>query len=367
MIKKKILIICPYPEGQAAGQRLKYEQYFDYWKLKNYELTVSSYFGLKAWKILYKPGFFFNKFLSIIYGNLQRIKEVFLLNQYDVIYIFMYVTPLGSTFFERLFRMFGKKIIYDFDDSIHLKENYKYHTSLNPFVGFFKRPNKSKYLIKYSNHVIISSPFHYEYCYKFNKYKSCTYIPCSLNTNYFFPLKKNISFQKTINIGWTGTFSSRQYLDSIRNALIRLNKITKFNLIIIGNFEYSIPGINVQLIEWNKEYEIQDLQKIDIGIYPLIKNNWTLGKGGLKAIQFMALEIPTVATDFGNTSNVIKNNVSGILVNNEDEWISSLTYLINNPKERLRLGQNARKEIIKNFSLEALKSKYQEILDRISH
>ena len=35
MIKKKILIICPYPEGQAAGQRLKYEQYFDYWKLKN--------------------------------------------------------------------------------------------------------------------------------------------------------------------------------------------------------------------------------------------------------------------------------------------------------------------------------------------
>ena len=62
MIKKKILIICPYPEGQAAGQRLKYEQYFNYWKLKNYELTVSSYFGLKAWKILYKPGFFFNKF-----------------------------------------------------------------------------------------------------------------------------------------------------------------------------------------------------------------------------------------------------------------------------------------------------------------
>ena len=147
MIKKKILIICPYPEGQAAGQRLKYEQYFDYWKLKNYELTVSSYFGLKAWKILYKPGFFFNKFLSIIYGNLQRIKEVFLLNQYDVIYIFMYVTPLGSTFFERLFRMFGKKIIYDFDDSIHLKENYKNNTSLNPFVGFFKSPNKSNYLI----------------------------------------------------------------------------------------------------------------------------------------------------------------------------------------------------------------------------
>ena len=47
--------------------------------------------------------------------------------------------------------------------------------------------------------------------------------------------------------------------------------------------------------------------------------------------------------------------------------IENILSLINNPKERLRLGQNARKEIIKNFSLEALKSKYQEILDKISH
>ena len=81
----------------------------------------------------------------------------------------------------------------------------------------------------------------------------------------------------------------------------------------------------------------------------------------------MALEIPTVATNFGNTPNIIKNNYSGILVNNEEEWIAGLTYLINNPKERLRQGQNARKEIINNFSLDTLKSKYQEILDKISH
>ena len=27
---KKILVICPYPENTAPGQRLKYEQYFDF-------------------------------------------------------------------------------------------------------------------------------------------------------------------------------------------------------------------------------------------------------------------------------------------------------------------------------------------------
>ena len=42
---KKILILCPYPEGKAAGQRLKYEQYFDDWTQEGYEITVSSFFS----------------------------------------------------------------------------------------------------------------------------------------------------------------------------------------------------------------------------------------------------------------------------------------------------------------------------------
>ena len=42
---KKILVICPYPEGVAAGQRLKYEQYFDSWTKDGYEITISSFFS----------------------------------------------------------------------------------------------------------------------------------------------------------------------------------------------------------------------------------------------------------------------------------------------------------------------------------
>ena len=38
MKKKKILVICPYPEGEAAGQRLKYEQYFGYLREKGYQI-----------------------------------------------------------------------------------------------------------------------------------------------------------------------------------------------------------------------------------------------------------------------------------------------------------------------------------------
>ena len=49
---KKIFILSPYPEGIAAGQRLKYEQYFDSWESKGYELEKSSFFSISTWDIL---------------------------------------------------------------------------------------------------------------------------------------------------------------------------------------------------------------------------------------------------------------------------------------------------------------------------
>jgi len=367
MNKKKILIICPYPEGLAAGQRLKYEQYFKHWKSNDYELTISSYFDINTWKILYDSDFIIKKIIGIIFGYFKRIRDLYLIKKFDIVYIFMWVTPLGSTIFEHLFVKFSKKIIYDFNDSIYLKDHHTEKFIINHFFNFLKTPNKCNYLIKNSNHVIIDSLFHYNYCHNLNKYNACTHIPCSLDVNYFYPINKNRSNDKIIRIGWTGTFSSKIYLDNIKNVFVRLNEIHKFKLIIIGNFDYSIPNIDVELIKWKKTSEIKDLQSLDIGIYPLIKNNWTLGKGALKAMQYMALEIPTVASDLGTTSNVITNNFSGILVNNENEWVNALDYLIRNPKERQRIGRNAREEIVKKYSSEILKSKYLNILNKLSH
>ena len=53
--KKKVLFICPYPKGVQAGQRFKYEQYFDLFQSNNFDIQVSfSWFEL--WKIIYQPG-----------------------------------------------------------------------------------------------------------------------------------------------------------------------------------------------------------------------------------------------------------------------------------------------------------------------
>ena len=47
--------MCPFPQRVAAGQRLKYEQYFDHWRENAYQITVSSFMDMDMWKVVYTP------------------------------------------------------------------------------------------------------------------------------------------------------------------------------------------------------------------------------------------------------------------------------------------------------------------------
>ena len=123
--KKSILIICPYPKDSAAGQRLKYEQYLKDWENLGYTIKISNFMDNYLWKILYKKGNFFKKIYGIFRGYIRRLRDIFSLGKYDIVYIFMWVTPFGTTFFERLFVLMSKKIIFDLEDNVLLKNTKK--------------------------------------------------------------------------------------------------------------------------------------------------------------------------------------------------------------------------------------------------
>lgn len=357
---KKILILCPYPEGVAAGQRLKYEPYLDSWKEEGFSIEISSFFDMSTWLILYEKKHFLKKILGTIKGYFRRIKVLFDINKYDLIYIFLWVTPVGFTLFERIVRKLNSKVIYDFDDAIFL--DTKTTKSFNSSI--LRGPNKSKYLIKYSNHVLLSSPYHLDYCKERNLFHSATYIPCSLDLNRFVT-KKTFQSDNKIVLGWTGTFSSIPFLDSIKEMLIDLNKTEDFKVLLITNFDYFIPGIDLEVRRWNKKTEIEDLHDIDIGLYPIPMNSWGLGKGGLKALQYMSIGIPTVATDFGTTKDIIKNGNTGFLVNDDNEWIKALKLLINDPYLRKKIGNEGRKIVEETYSVEVNKPKYLNVLQSV--
>jgi len=356
--KKSILVICPFPQDVAAGQRLKYEQYFNHWRDNGYEITVSSFMNQYMWEVVYLKGKYLSKIIGTITGYFYRLHDLFRISKYDIVYIHMWVTPFGSILCERIVRALSNRLVYDIEDNTITKAI----SNVNSIITPLKNPNKNKFLMKTADYVITSSPALNKYCLGLNNNKKCKYISSSVDIVRFFPIN-TYSNNKKITIGWTGTFSSKEYLDLLRDVLITLRGRLDFKLLVIGNFEYEFPEMDLEVIQWSAESEVKDMQKIDIGIYPLSDNPWVFGKSGLKAIQYMAFGLPTVATNIGTTPKIIKHMKNGLLVNNDKEWINALEELIKNPKLRKSLGHEARKTVVDKYSINSIKMKYFSIIN----
>ncbi len=355
---KKILFICPYPLKVAAGQRLKFEPHFKNLTDAGYEISVHSFMHIKLWKIASLKGHSAQKIFWTLVGLLRRVFLLSSLRKFDCVYIFMNVFPFGPPILEKLYLKLSHKVIFDIEDDLLTDDP----GSINWIASILKSKKKSEYLIKYSDNVIASSPDLAKKCNAISRKNNAIFIPPTLEKNRFIP--KKTSKNKKIVVGWTGTFSSRSFLDEIIPQLEELYRKKDFKFMVIGNFQMENKNLDLDVIQWNEVNEIDQLQIFDIGLYPLPQNKWVSGKSGLKALQYMAMGIPAVCSAVGNVLNFIEHDKDGILIYNKHEWISSLGELIDNSEKRKNIGLNARNKFNKDFSQDTIFEKYLDLIKK---
>ena len=79
---------------------------------------------------------------------------------------------------------------------------------------------------------------------------------------------------------------------------------------------------------WSPTAELQALAEMDIGLMPLDNTPWSRGKCAYKALQYMALGIPTVAQRVGANLGIIEHGVNGLLAGSMDEWLCCIRSLL---------------------------------------
>jgi glycosyltransferase involved in cell wall biosynthesis len=358
-MKKKILVLCPNPVGYAPGQRLKYEQYFAHWEKNGFKITVSSFMSEPMQKIVYKKGHLFEKIFWTFYGYIKRFADLFRIRRHDLVYSFLWITPFGPPIFEWAVSKLARKMIFDIDDLVYMK-----HIKADKWYSrLFKGRRKPIYLIKKANHVITCTPYLDQFVRQFNQ--NTTDISSTINTDTYIHVNKyeNIS---SLVLGWSGSHSTMRYLSLLHPVLKRLREEFDFKLLVMGEAGYYLEGINVESCDWSAEKEIPVLQQIDIGLYPLpLDEEWVYGKSGLKALQYMALGLPVIATAIGANFRIIENGESGFLVTTEDEWLEKLKALIKNPALRKNIGIKARERVEKYYSVKANEPVYLDILNKV--
>ena len=120
---------------------------------------------------------------------------------------------------------------------------------------------------------------------------------------------------------------------------------------VISRGDIRIDGIDVEVLEWEEDREVEDLLSIDIGLMPMPDDEWTRGKCALKAIQYMAAGIPVVCADVGANREVVREGVDGFLAADEAGWQRALERLIEDKALRQRMGQCGRERVAQHFSL----------------
>ncbi len=356
---KKILFIVPYPFDKAPSQRLKFEQYYDQFRDAGYELQWSSFYDDAAWKVIYKSGNAVGKAAAILRGYGRRVRDLFRIGSYDLIYVHLWVTPIGPPFFEWMYAaLAGKKMIYDIDDLIFIKDV--------SHIAWWKRLIKGRRkpieLMKKARHVITCTPFLDGFVRKYNAHT--TDISSTINTDTYIPVNQ-YSNDKRLVLGWSGSHSTAAYLHLLKKVLTELYAEQPFTLLVMGDKDFKMDGVDVEAMAWSADKEIQTLQRIDIGLYPLPDEEWVLGKSGLKALQYMSLGIPTVAQAVGANFRVMEDDMSGYLVTTEGEWKARLRHLMQHSEERRRIGTSARTRVEDLYSIRSTAPIYVSVLNSV--
>jgi len=354
----RLLAVMPSLYDTSPGQRYRLEQWEPLLRERGVEITYSPFECPELHGIVYQPGQLAKKLGLVSKALGRRAALLSKLSNYDVIYLYREAALLGPAVFERLIQRSGVPYVFDFDDAIYL--NYK--SPSNGYLSYLKFAGKTRTNCRLAAHVMVGNRYLAEYARQVNE--NVSIIPTTIDTDKYKPVGIKES-SGPIVIGWTGSHSTLQHLDTLRGALAKLAQRESVRLRVIGTPNYQIDGIEFETIMWRSDTEVEDLRAIDIGIMPLPDDDWAKGKCGAKALQFMAMGIPTVCSPVGVNTEIIQDNENGLIANSEDEWVEKLSLLIRSSDLRSRLGKAGRRTIEDRFSAAVQAPRVYDVLESV--
>ena len=352
---KKIYILAPYPRGKAPSQRFRFEQYIDLLEKEGFNVEFYSFLSEKAWNTIYQPGNFIGKAFQVLFSFARRWGLLFKLKRADHVFVHREMAHIGPPIFEWISaKVLGVKYTYDFDDAIWLP-NY---SEVNARFQRVKAYWKVKYCMKWAHKVTAGNEYLADFARNYNK--NVQVIPTTIDLENHHNLTTDQDREPLV-IGWTGTHTTMRYLSVIIPVLQKLEKEYDFEFRVISNEKPDFSLKSLRFVAWNKETEIEDLARIQIGLMPLVEDQWSAGKCGFKALQYMALSIPTLLSPVGVNKTIITDGENGIFCDQAADWEKNLRGLLDDMSLSKKIGVAGKQRVQENYSVSAHSQNYLEL------
>ncbi len=188
----------------------------------------------------------------------------------------------------------------------------------------------------------------------------------------------NRTNEGVVELVWVG--NGNYYADDLINILVpplkKLAAKQKLRFKIIGamnNFDLQtsfngIEGLDiiwVHELDWSNPSKLaQELATSDIGLYPLIENDFNKYKCGFKALEYMVMKLPVVSSDIAFNAQIVLNNKTGLIATTEDQWLESLNSLIEDKLKRTTMGEAGYSHLQASYSTTVIANTIHHIISK---
>ncbi|MFT7561484.1 MAG: glycosyltransferase involved in cell wall biosynthesis [Flavobacteriales bacterium] len=253
----------------------------------------------------------------------------------------------------------AKKLVYDIDDAIYIKQP--------KWVGHIRDRSKSRLarfncMVRTADVVVVGNATLEEKVKAIGGFTRL--LPTAIDCHNYDVCKDKSS--ESIYVVWVGLPANIRYLESLRSVFSDLTKkYPAFHLRVISSQFPDWDDVRLDRVSWTLDGEKYAIASAHIGIMPLDDSEYSRGKCAFKLLQYMSASLPCVASPVGANVEVIKHGVNGYLADTPQEWLSFLGKLIEDESSRLSLGVNGMKYVQKKYDQDVVFNEYTGLLESI--
>jgi glycosyltransferase involved in cell wall biosynthesis len=347
----RLLVLASKPKGIAPGQRFRLEQWAPRTAASHgIELDFAPFESPRLVELLYLPGHRPEKAAWVLWDFVRRLKDVIRARRYDGVVVFREAALIGPAIYERALKALGVPMFFDFDDAIW------HHGQVSKANGVFSKLHfygKTSTICRLAAGVLAGN----EYLASYARQRSSNVfvVPTSIELDRY-PVQPEASDPSRFVVAWSGSLATLPHFEHARPILERLAKRRPLTVKVICNKppERPIEGAENVFVPWSEAGEAEAVGAAHVGIMPLPDDEFTRGKCGLKALQFMATGRPVVVSPVGMNRDLVTSGQNGFLASTTDEWLDALEQLASSRELRHRIGAAGRKTVEEGYSAEVV-------------
>ncbi|MBY0274526.1 glycosyltransferase, partial [Candidatus Binatia bacterium] len=282
--------------------------------------------------------------------ELRRRRDVRDASAYDVVLLNRDLLGGRAEFEDELFRT-NPRVVFDFDDAIHLGAAKAAHVGrICARAAWVTAGNAAlaDFALRHGERVSV--------------------LPTVVDTDAYVVRRDHERRDDPLRVGWLGSDRSiHETLVPYLPMLARLRDAIGFELVIVSKPRPVLPATAGawRFVEWSPVVETRIAELFDVGIMPLVDEPFQRGKCGAKLLQYMAAGLPAVASPVGVNVDLVGAE-RGLLARSEDEWRAALAALAGDAGRRRALGEAGRSFVEREYSLRRWFPVLAEILARVA-